>query len=130
LLLLERRLRSYGERANKTKTNFSLMRNNINPKIEILTQDSYSGVIPHYATIKIHHGRFALSEYLAQKGIATVWNYYPLYKYEAYNRFVNGINLSETELTWRQVLSLPFKYPLTEKDVMYIINQVNNFYDN
>ena len=46
----------------------------------------------------------------------------------AYSRFVEEKSLPETERLWKQVLSLPFRYPLSEKEIVKISDLVNNFY--
>ncbi len=121
-------IEKYRKRIIKTEANFMLLKNRLNAKVKLIVPESYKNIVPHYATIRAEKDRFLLSKYLAENGIATVWNYYPLYKYAAYSNVAGKENLSETDKIWRQVLSLPFRYPLSERSIIRIAYLVNNFY--
>jgi len=123
-------IEKYRKRIIKTESNFLLLKNRLNTKVELIAPENYKNIVPHYATIRVGKDRFLLSKYLAENGVATVWNYYPLYKYVAYSNIAGRANLSETDKIWKQVLSLPFRYPLSEKSIIKIADLVNNFYGN
>jgi dTDP-4-amino-4,6-dideoxygalactose transaminase len=66
----------------------------------------YRGAMLYY-TIQVPEGaRFELGDFLAKSGFQSVWNYTPVYFYEAYR---TGIRTPRSEAISERVLSLPFR---------------------
>jgi dTDP-4-amino-4,6-dideoxygalactose transaminase len=120
--LLIKKLRLYKIYFDKTTDNFNYLKNELN--VYLLHKDQQ---MPLYATICIDaESRFNLAEYLSKHGVQTVWNYLPLYK----NESLNKIELGETEKLWQGVLSIPFRYPMTNKRVKQICEIINIYKNN
>lgn len=120
--LLIKKLRLYKIYFDKTTENFNFLKNELN--IHLLYKDQQ---MPLYATVYIDAGsRFNLAEYLSKRGVQTVWNYFPLYK--TGNTNIKG--LDETEKLWQRVLSIPFRYPMTNKRVKQICEIINVYKNN
>lgn len=98
-----------------------------NPKI-VLPQfpNDKKAHVWHLFVLKSEH-RANLQNYLLQNGIQTLIHY-PIapHKQECYPEYQN-LSLPITELLHQQVLSLPISQVLTNNEVTYIINQLNNY---
>lgn len=71
-----------------------------------------------------------LQKYLQEKGIDTVIHYpIPIHKQQAYSEY-NELSLPNAEELANTVLSLPMYYGITDEEVEYIINCVNNYKGN
>lgn len=73
--------------------------------------------------------RNELSEFLAEKGIATSVHFKPLSEMTYWRKAVKN-PLPVTDRVWLNLLSLPVHDALTETDIQYIISQVIAFYEN
>jgi dTDP-4-amino-4,6-dideoxygalactose transaminase len=71
--------------------------------------------------------RDSLCDYLGQKGIATSVHFKPLHEL-TYWRKAAKIPLPNTDMVWRNLLTLPVHNALTNDDVEYIIKNVKEFY--
>jgi len=89
--------------------------------------DPYKGNY-NYATLifKDDNTRWMVSKHLSKNGIQTTWNYYPLHKIKIYD---DGSSLEKTECIWKKVLSIPFKYPNTQKSIEKICSIIVNIFD-
>lgn len=85
----------------------------------------------HQYTLKIlNQKRNELKQYLLENGIPSMIYYpIPLYKQEAFNKFVNhGFELKNTEELSRSSISLPIHTELENSNQDYIIDKVLNFF--
>ena len=87
----------------------------------------YSHTVQYY-TMKCER-RDELSNYLAEKGIATSVHFKPLHVMTAYKKYAKN-PLPVTDRVWTQLLSLPVFYTLKWSEVEYIIQCVKDFYNN
>jgi len=92
------------------------------PQIKI---PAYSHTVQYY-TIQCED-RDKLSEYLAEKKIATSVHFKPLTEMTYYKQFIKR-PLPVTDRVWKKLLSLPCHDALTWSQVEYIIKQVKDFY--
>jgi dTDP-4-amino-4,6-dideoxygalactose transaminase len=91
----------------------------------------YSTHVFHQFTIKIlNNQRDQLQSYLKEKGIPSMIYYpIPLYKQEAYSKFVNNdFKLDNTEKLCSSVLSLPIHTEMNKEQLEFICNQIKNFF--
>lgn len=71
--------------------------------------------------------REALQQFLAAEGIQTLIHYpIPPHKQHAY-QYMNSQVLPLTELIHQQVLSIPISSVMTDEDVIYVVNVINQF---
>ena len=68
-----------------------------------------------------------MCEFLANKGITTSVHFKPLSEMTYWKKAVVG-DLKNTNTVWKKLLSLPCYNSLTNDEVAYIINSVNEFY--
>ncbi|QWG64519.1 aminotransferase class V-fold PLP-dependent enzyme [Bacillus mycoides] len=85
---------------------------------------SAQNVYLNYFTIifKELSDRYECSVYLAEKGIQTCWNYLPLSEIPIFSKYAT--ESENIDFLWPRVLSIPFKYPLGNKDLKYICSQI------
>lgn len=122
---LSEKLKSYGVYANKTLQNFYLLKNLLGGTYRLLYGSSQS--LPLYATIYVDgRKRYELANYLNAHHIATVWNYLPLYYYDAYTKY-KVESKKTTEILWKNVLSVPFRYPLKGHHIRKIAHILSNY---
>jgi len=76
--------------------------------------------------------RNELKRFLKSKNITTYIHYpIPIHKQKAYeNLFHKPSSLPITELQSKQILSLPVHHNLTKKQLKYVVNTINYFYNN
>ncbi len=120
--ILARKLRSYSVYLAKTIENFNQIRDKLKDTLFYSDQ-----TLPLYATFRVDpKSRFDMAKYLAKRGVQTVWNYLPLYKADS----LGSAELSETEKLWQEVLSIPFRYPMTAGRVNRICRIIDSFTEN
>lgn len=120
--MLARKLRLYNVYLAKTIENFNQTRNKL--KAHLFYSDQR---LPLYATFRVDpKSRFDMAKYLAKRGVQTVWNYLPLYKADN----LGSVELPETEKLWQEVLSIPFRYPMTTERVNQICRIINSYIEN
>ena len=74
-----------------------------------------------------HRERNKLQKHLSDKGIQTMIHYpIPPHKQRAFSKW-NNLKLPVTELIHNSVLSIPVSPVMTKKDILHIINAVNDF---
>ncbi len=98
-----------------------------NPYISLFKKD-YDKVVPHIYPILLNKDikRQELQEFLIHKGIQTGIHYKPnhhLTYYKSKNKLPN------TEAIHERILTLPLHYDLSLRDIKYISNSINNFFD-
>lgn len=81
-----------------------------------------------YFTIRVpKEKRYALTEWLDNHKIASVWNYVPLYYYDAYRKF-RVVDKKITDIIWREVVSIPFRNNTSTSKLQQIAEVVNSFF--
>lgn len=85
----------------------------------------YSHTVQYYTAE--WENRDGLCEFLANKGITTSVHFKPLSEMTYWKKAVVG-DLKNTNTVWKKLLSLPCYNSLTNDEVAYIINSVNEFY--
>ena len=71
--------------------------------------------------------RDRLAKYLEENGIHTVIHYpIAIYKQNAYKEF-NDLNLEKSNELANTVLSLPLYYGMSDEDINYVIEKINEF---
>ena len=100
---------------------------------EIITpaRQANSTHVFHQYTMRITNGkRDELKEYLHEQGIPTMIYYpVPLYKQEAFLPFVKGdLNLNNTELLCKEVISLPIHTEMDEEMLDFIVKNIKSFF--
>lgn len=120
--ILARKLESYNVYLAKTIENFNQIKNKL--KVPLLYSNR---ILPLYATLRVDaQSRYELAKYLANRGIPTVWNYLPLYKVGS----LSSAELPATEKLWPEVLSIPFRYPMTIERINEICRIINSNREN
>lgn len=84
----------------------------------------------HQYTLQVADGkRDELREYLKERRISSMIYYpVPLYKQNAYSRYSVEFELQNTEQLCKSVLSLPMHSELTDEQLKYITDTVNEFF--
>lgn len=90
--------------------------------------------LPKYShTVQYYTPQFAnrdgLGEFLAEKGIATSVHFKPLSEMTYWKKAVKR-PLPVTDRVWKKLLSLPVYSSLSNKDINYVIDNVNKYYEN
>ncbi|OGN29954.1 MAG: hypothetical protein A3A33_01370 [Candidatus Yanofskybacteria bacterium RIFCSPLOWO2_01_FULL_49_25] len=123
LFLLDQKLKTYPAEQKETIANAKLLEEKLGQHM-FLADARHSNSHLLYATIIVDpEKRFMIARRLAKDGIQTTWNYVPLYYYEAYEKYQKG-EYPSTERLWKQVLSVPFRYPLTRHRVQEIAERI------
>ncbi len=119
--ILARKIQKYNLYLSRTIENFNEIKKQFNTRL--LDADES---LPLYATLRVDaKGRFAMSEYLSRHGIQTVWNYLPLYKTPG----IGQAALPMTESLWQEVLSIPFRYPMTIDRVKQVCEIIKSYFN-
>lgn len=108
-------------------------RREIQAKYNEAFKDVPSIVIPEYShTVQYYtmkcKNRDELSEFLAEKGIATSVHFKPLSCMSYWRRAVKT-PIPVTDSVWLELLTLPCHNALTDEEVEYIISKVKSFYE-
>lgn len=97
-----------------------------NGKIVLPSIENNNTHVWHQFVIKTEN-RNELQEYLKNNGIATMVHYpRAIHKQKAYEEF-NHLDLPIAEYLAENILSLPMYYGLTEEEIDYIINTINQY---
>ena len=72
-----------------------------------------------------HKKRQKLMEYLNKRNISTGVHYLPLSKHPLYKRYNKKLEISNK--IWNEILTLPLHTNMTKKNVIYIVNEIQNF---
>jgi dTDP-4-amino-4,6-dideoxygalactose transaminase len=100
----------------------------LSPINKIKLTKTNRGSSRHLYVIRIKN-RDKLKKYLLKKGISCQMHYpYSLNKLEAFKGKFKKSKLKNSESWANECLSLPIHPNLKEKDVLYIVNQVKNFF--
>lgn len=95
------------------------------PGVRTLKHD-YRQVNPHIYVIRVlKDKRDELMQFLAKSGIQSGINYVPNHRHALFA--IPGLQLPETELAYRQILSLPLHCALTDAEVGEVIARVQTF---
>lgn len=97
-----------------------------NCKVILPISSSYNQHVWHQFIIRVEN-RDDFQAYLLKNGIQTLIHYpIPIHKQLAYKE-MNNNNYPVAEKIAKEVVSLPLYYGLTEKEIDYIINIINNY---
>jgi dTDP-4-amino-4,6-dideoxygalactose transaminase len=119
--VLVRKLKHFVKEELQTRHNFKILKNSVNAHVLDAKINNHL-----YATILLDAtSRHEFSGYLSGKGVQSVWNYIPLYYSEVL--FANPNDFPNTEKLWRQVLSVPFRYPMKQSRVQQIASIINSY---
>ena len=101
-------------------------------EITIPHKEKYSNHVYHQYTMKIEGSkRDQLKSYLSGFNIPSMIYYpIPLYKQKAFSSYYDGLDLINTELLCKQVLSLPMHTEMDNEIQFLIINKVKDFFKN
>lgn len=94
------------------------------PWLKIPVERPYTKSALHNYVIRLKD-RDKLSQFLAEKGIATTVHYIPNNHYKMYKKFRADIPV--TEKVWKEILLLPFHPELSDKDLVTITSAVKQF---
>ncbi|PIN81796.1 hypothetical protein COV13_00190 [Candidatus Woesearchaeota archaeon CG10_big_fil_rev_8_21_14_0_10_32_9] len=73
--------------------------------------------------------RYSLSVFLSKHGIETQWTFYPLHLQNKFSKYSKkSVSLKNTELLWKQELSLPIGPTMTKKQAEYVCKKIKEFY--
>ncbi len=97
--------------------------------IKINEVDNLCIPVYHLFIIKISQNREKLMDYLKENGIETIIHYpIPSHKTQAYSEY-NNLVLKNTDLLSNQILSLPIYAELEDKEIEYICEKINNYFN-
>ena len=95
-----------------------------NSKIGLLNSD-FSEIIPHIFLIRILDGqRDFLKEALREEGIETLIHYKPNHHHKFFGQ--TDVELPDTNLLYKQILTLPLHPDLSENDIRHICSITNS----
>jgi len=99
-------------------------------EITIPHKEKYSNHVYHQYTMKIEGSkRDQLKSYLSGFNIPSMIYYpIPLYKQKAFSSYYDGLDLINTELLCKQVLSLPIHTEMDNEIQYFIINRIKDFF--
>jgi dTDP-4-amino-4,6-dideoxygalactose transaminase len=98
----------------------------INPAVTLPPADQIDQDVWHLFVIR-HPDRNALRSFLSEKGIGTDVHYpTPPHKQQAYKHYAQ-LSLPISEQLHREVVSLPLNPALTDEDVTFVIDTINQF---
>jgi len=102
-------------------------------QLEMVKKD-YNNLAPFNYILKVKTKREGLINFLKEKGIDTGIHYIPNHIQPFFKRFNVGachgmpLRLPITEKLYKEILTLPLYYGMTDKDVNKVINEVTKFY--
>ena len=97
-----------------------------NEKVILPKVAEYNEHVFHLFVIRCEE-RDRLAKYLEENGIHTVIHYpIAIYKQNAYKEF-NDLNLEKSNELANTVLSLPLYYGMSDEDINYVIEKINEF---
>ena len=93
--------------------------------IKLLRTD-YSTVAPHIYVIRVRNNlRDPLKQHLKEQDITAI-SYIPNHLHTFYQK--NGLSLPETEKAYKEILTLPLHYKLSDADVDRVIASAHEFF--
>jgi len=97
-------------------------------ELKVISMD-YDQVAPHIYVVRIQSGRReGLMNFLKERDIETTINYIPNHLHPFFRK--NGLHLPETERVYKEILTLPLHYGLSDLDVDRVIECVRDFFGN
>ena len=125
IVILLRKLKLFKEHSFVSISNYL----NLKTRVSIVKRMKFlKGITinPLYLTILVDKSRYNLSKYLSSLSIPTVWNYIPLHLLPRYGKYSTGDFYNSNSL-WKNVLSIPFRFPINSKQLDIIVSGLNNF---
>lgn len=97
-----------------------------NPKISLPLESPENKHVFHLYTVKCKE-RNSLQDFLEKKGIGTgIYYSLPVHKQEAF-KYLKPSSLPVTEKTSKEILSIPMNPFISEEQINYVINALNEF---
>ena len=94
-------------------------------EIDIVNKN-YDEIAPFNYIIKVKKNRNRLIDFLKEKGIDTGIHYIPNHIQSFFRKF--RVKLPVTEKLYKEILTLPLYYGMSDKDVLHVINSVKEFF--
>ncbi len=82
-----------------------------------------------YITLPDKSTRDALLDYLRSNGIQAVFHYFPLHSSPYFNEKHDGRELPNTDRFSDTILRLPFFYSLKKREMEYVVNAIEKFFN-
>ena len=115
----------YSRYVRLQKAKIELLNKGISTIKEITTAHKMESIILYY-TIIVPDVRTQLGTYLAEHGYPPVWNYVPVYYYDAYKKYKTPLIMSEDFS--RKVISIPFRGMSLNK-IKKMVMVLRHFYE-
>jgi len=93
--------------------------------VELLYRD-YGNIAPFNYVIKVKSGRDRLLKYLKDNGIAAGVHYIPNHLQPFFAKY--KVKLPVTEKAWKEIITLPLYYDMSDKDAACVIEKVKGFF--
>ena len=120
-------LKRFPEMANKRKAlagiYCDLLR--VVDNIEPLALD-YENIVPHIFVVKVGQKKNELRNFLIKNGIECGIHYYPNHRL---SKYMTSYDLPKTDKVYSQLLTLPCHVDLPEKDLLYVVSKIKEFFD-
>ncbi|MEA1997138.1 MAG: DegT/DnrJ/EryC1/StrS aminotransferase family protein [Gemmatimonadota bacterium] len=95
----------------------------------ITLRKDIKSIAPFMYIIRVPGCRDALMDYLKEKGIGTGIHYIPNHLHPLFSRFFNPEKpLPQTDLVFREILTLPLFFELSDRDVDMIVGAIADFF--
>jgi len=95
------------------------------PELRILKKD-IGGVSPYCYIIRVKKDRDKLMHFLKEKGIETGIHYIPNHLQTVFKRYAS--KLPVTERVWKEILTLPLYYDMSDAEVRLVLDSIKDFY--
>lgn len=123
--ILLRKLKNYQRNLIRNNANFLQLQNSVKHNCNKLRFIKGDYINPIYLTLVIDASRIEIAKKLSSMGIPTVWNYIPLHLFSRYNKF-NKQDYKIANQIWKQVLSLPFRYPMIQRQISQVSSSLRH----
>lgn len=94
--------------------------------LELLKRD-YLTIAPFNYVIKVRKNRDAFMHFLKKKGIETGVHYIPNHLQPFFAKY--KVKLPVTEKVWKEIVTLPFYYDMSDLDVSLVIQAIKDFFE-
>ncbi|MCK4326263.1 DegT/DnrJ/EryC1/StrS family aminotransferase, partial [bacterium] len=92
----------------------------------ILVGRNLEETAPFFYVIRVREGRDELMSFLKERGIGSGVHYIPNHLHPVFTRF--KVNLPVTEKLYREIVTLPLYYDMTDEQVEEVIKGVKEFF--
>jgi len=94
----------------------------------ITLKKDINSIAPFMYIIRVPEHRDALKDFLKEKGIDTGIHYIPNHLHPLFSRYAPAGSLPRTEAVFREILTLPLFFELSDSDLDWIIESIVNFF--